>query len=194
MRWGRLGDEGGFTLPEVLVSMVVMATAMFALYAIFDASVGVFGAGRDKLESVQNARLALARMERELRAAYPMDREAGNATLLASFGEDHVTIGNDLDGNRRTRDPATGVWDAREKISFTADDAGTPLRNGVPLAEPATGADNRALSFEYLDANGDRVVGGDETKVALVRVSLKVSVGPDAADRVMQTSVALRNR
>lgn len=198
MRSGLPRDEAGFTLPEVLVSMVVMATVLFALYAVFDASVRVFGAGRDRLEGTQNARLVLARMERELRAAYPMDRGSGDVALLESFGEDHVTFGNDLDGDRRTRDPATGAWDARERISFTLDDDGTPLRNGVPLAEFTADGDGQVLYFEYFDADGDPVTGGEESEVALVRISLKVSVGRGAGggsqERVLRTSVALRNR
>lgn len=200
MRGGLLKGEGGFTLPEVLVSMVLMATVLFALYAVFDATVRVFAAGGGRLEDVREARLGLARIERELRAAYPADKTNGDVTLLASFGEDHVTFGNDLDGNRRTRDPATGAWDAKERISFALDDGGTPLRNGVPLVGSMTDAtgDGRTLFFEYFDANGVPVTSGEETEVALVRVSLRVSVGRNAGgegpDRVLRTSIALRNR
>lgn len=190
-------DESGFTLPEVLVSMVLMATVLFALYAIFDVSVRVFAAGGDKLEGVQDARLTLARIERELRAAYPADKANGGDVLLESFGEDHVTFGNDLNGNCRTRDPATGVWEAKERISFGLDDAGTPLRNGVPLSGPVDDVGvGRALSFEYFEADGNPVTGGEETEVALVRISLRIPSegGGGSPVRVLQTSVALRNR
>ena len=67
----RIPREEGFTLPEVLVAMVMMAAVLFALYAMFDAGVRIFGAGRDRAEAAQAARLGLARMEREIRAAYP---------------------------------------------------------------------------------------------------------------------------
>jgi type II secretory pathway component PulJ len=66
-------EEKGFTLVEVLVSAMMMFGVLFALYAIFDVSVRAFGYGGDRLESVGNARLALGRMEREIRAAYPYD-------------------------------------------------------------------------------------------------------------------------
>jgi type II secretory pathway component PulJ len=65
--------ETGFTLVEVLVSAMMMFGVLFALYAIFDVSVRAFGYGGDRLEAVGNARLALGRMEREIRAAYPYD-------------------------------------------------------------------------------------------------------------------------
>jgi type II secretory pathway component PulJ len=66
-------EETGFTLVEVLVSATMMFGVLFALYAIFDVSVRAFGYGGDRLEAVGNARLALGRMEREIRAAYPYD-------------------------------------------------------------------------------------------------------------------------
>jgi type II secretory pathway component PulJ len=65
--------ETGFTLVEVLVSAMMMFGVLFALFAIFDVSVRAFGYGGDRLEAVGNARLALGRMEREIRAAYPYD-------------------------------------------------------------------------------------------------------------------------
>lgn len=200
MRANLRRDESGFTLPEVLVSMVLMATVLFALYAIFDASVRIFGAGRDRVEAVQNARLGLARMERELRAAYPPDMANGNTALLASFGEDHVTFYNDLNGNRGTLRPTSGLPEDGERISYAPDARGDPERNGVRLvqfAQDVTG-DGRAMTFEYFDANGDPALSGGEAQVALVRISLEVSVGRTAAgepvERVLQTSVALRNR
>ena len=64
-------EEGGFTLPEVLVTMLLMIMVMFALYSIFDMSLKVFSFGNDKIEAVENARVAMERMERELRSAYP---------------------------------------------------------------------------------------------------------------------------
>jgi type II secretory pathway component PulJ len=66
-------EKTGFTLVEVLVSATMMFGVLFALYAIFDVSVRAFGYGGDRLEAVGNARLALGRTEREIRAAYPYD-------------------------------------------------------------------------------------------------------------------------
>ncbi len=194
----RLAGEDGFTLPEALVALVITAAVLFALYAVFDAGVRVFGAGRDRAEAVQAARLGLARMEREIRAAYPRARADGDTTLLADFGEDRLAFGNDLNGNRRTVDPATGLAEAGEGISYTLDPSGAPLRNGRLLVESAgdVDGDGRALTFEYLDANGDQV--GDEESVSLVRVVLEVSVdnesGREPVERVLRTVVALRNR
>jgi type II secretory pathway component PulJ len=73
---GQLSDEDGFTLSEVLVAMTLTITVLFALYGIFDASIRVFSYGNDKIEAIENARIGLERMEREVRAAYPVNGPA----------------------------------------------------------------------------------------------------------------------
>ena len=187
-------------MSEVLVAMVMMAVILFALYAMFDASVRIFGAGREKAGAAQAARLGLARMEREIRAAYPQDRPNGNETLLSDFTQERLTFGNDQNGNRRTLDPATGTLEADDRISYTLNGNGDPLRNGVRLVESAgdVDGDGRALNFEYLDSNGNPVVSGSEKDVALVRIELEISAGSDAGGRPVEqtlaTVVALRNR
>lgn len=197
-RWP--AGEAGFTIPEALVGMVMTAAVLLALYAVFDAGVRVFEAGRDRAEAVQAARLGLTRMEREIRAAYPRDKAADDATLLAGLGEDRLAFYNDLNGNRRTVDPATGLAEPGEGISYTLGAGGAPLRNGRLLIGSAgdVDGDGRALTFEYLDANGDPVPGGDEEDIALVRVELEVLVedamGGEPVERVLRTGVALRNR
>lgn len=183
--------EEGFTLPEVLVSMVMMVLVLFALYAMFDAAVRVFAAGRNEAEAAQNAQQGLARMEREIRAAYPRDKANGDATLLMDFGEDRIVFGNDVNGNRRITEPG-------ERISYTSNAAGAPTRNGTRLVESArdVDGDGRALTFEYLNAEGAPVT--EESQVAFVRITLEVSAGrqegEEPAERVLRAGVALRNR
>lgn len=193
-------DEAGFTLPEALVAVVLTAAVLLALYAVFDAGVRVFGAGRERSEAVQSARLGLARMEREIRAAYPPDKAAGDTALLADFGDESLTLYNDLNGNRRTVDPATGLAEPGEGISYAPGAGGAPLRNGRLLVGSAgdVDGDGRSLTFVYLDANGDPVAGGNEGDIAFVRIELEVLVDgagtaePDGLS--LGTGVALRNR
>ena len=65
-------EERGFTLPEMMVTIMIMMVVFFALYSIFDMSVRIFMFGNNKVEAVESARLGLERMEREIRAAYPV--------------------------------------------------------------------------------------------------------------------------
>ena len=179
-------EEDGFTLPEVLVAAALMVVVLFALYSIFDMSIRVFSFGSDEVEAVENARLGLEKVERELRGAYPYDKAAGEEVLFPSFGPNPsraITFGNDLDGNRMVDVPA-------EQITYTLSASGsrrTLLRNGQPTAEFV---EPGGLTFEYLDEFGDPATV--EAGVSLVRIELRVDVNGRA--QTLANDVALRNR
>jgi hypothetical protein len=109
----------------MMVTILVMIIMFFALHSIFDMSMRVFSFGSNKLEAVENARLGLEKMEREIRAAYPVDsNDPANAHLFFSANglfpsnppqamptASQITFGNDLgdtDGD--------GVGDGDHKI------------------------------------------------------------------------------
>ncbi|MGF1472351.1 MAG: type II secretion system protein J [Rubrobacteraceae bacterium] len=183
MKHRLLREEGGFTLPEVLVTMILMVLVMFALYSIFDMSVRVFSFGNDEVEAAENARIGLARMEREIRAAYPQNKPAGDETLfLSDTGDDAIAFGNDLNGDR-----AVGPG---EEVRYTLD--GTTLkRNG----QRAVGF-VESLQLDYLDEFGD-TQSDSGTRITpntarLVRVTLVID--KDGRTQTLSTDVLLRNR
>jgi Tfp pilus assembly protein PilW len=198
-----LQEEGGFTLTEMLVTMMMMLTVMFALYSIFDMSIRVFSFGNSKMEAVETARVGLDKMARELRAAYTVDRVNGKTNLFWSAGAPvtvltspppatgPITFGNDLNGNRRVYDSATGSLDSGEQITYSV--SGTTLmRNGDPVAENV-----QALTLTYFDANGTAVTGA-ATNIRVVHIKLQVNIPGNASHgpvtQTLQTDVALRNR
>ena len=73
-----LREERGFTLTEMMVTIVIWIVMLFALYSIFDMSLRVFSYGNNKVEAMESARLGLEKMEREIRAAYPVDSNDPN--------------------------------------------------------------------------------------------------------------------
>jgi type II secretory pathway pseudopilin PulG len=176
-----LEDEGGFTLPEVLVAMTMTVTVLFALYAIFDASVRIFYSGEQELETVEEARLGLERMQREIRASYPYE----DGTLL-------------------------GVGSTRDKIIFrNKPDVGPPVtitysasngssrflrRNTGRIAGPLDETDG--VRFAYCTSAtvcSSTIVS--EEQIELVRVTLNVELpGPTDTTRTLTTDVFLRNR
>ncbi len=184
-----LRDENGFTLPEVMVTIMLMLTVMFALYSIFDTSLRVFSFGNDKTEATENARLGLERMEREIRAAYPRDKtvDPPNTALFSTWTADQIAFGNDLNGNRKV--------DSDEVIAYRRGADPTTLQrekagNSQAMVEFVDG-----LAFEYLDRYGATAISED--KVFVVRISLTVKVdrglgGPTT--QTLTTDVALRNR
>lgn len=181
-----LREESGFTLPELMVTMMVMLTVFFALHSIFDMSIRVFSFGNDKTEATENARLGLERMEREIRAAYPVDKannlehvffSASGATVAPSEtmpSSDQITFGNDLNGDKRIdcnpsgAAPGTAAYTPCEYITYrVASTNPTLLRNnkangsdaasgGEPVVEFVDG-----LEFQYLDREGDPCGGSN---------------------------------
>lgn len=116
--------EAGFTLPEMLVTMVIMIVVLFALYSIFDMSLRVFSFGNDKVEATANTRLGMEKIEREIRAAYPVDRINGKQHVFFLSGsldpatstpalpaQRSITFGNDM--------PPSGGGSPNRKIDAT---------------------------------------------------------------------------
>lgn len=151
-----LRDEQGFTLVEMMVTVMVMIVVFFALHNIFEMSMRVFKFGNDQVEATENARLGMERMTREIRAAYPVNKisDPGNPSGakehvlfsvgapstpalppaeagLASNERRSITFGNDLPSppsppNRRIYDPVTGVVDPGEQITYKLNDSCPP--------------------------------------------------------------------
>lgn len=179
MRHRLLKEEGGFTLTEVLVTMMMMILVMFALYSIFDMSIRVFSFGNDKIEATENARVGLSRMEREIRAAYPRNKPIddalffSNTDTVAPFNAIH--FGLDRNGDR--------MVDSSEEVTYEL--SGTTLmRNGDPAVEFVSG-----LEFGYQNRFGVTVTPG---VAEIVNVSL--TVNKDGRTQNLQTDVSLRNR
>lgn len=182
-----VGEESGFTLVEVMVTIMLMLTVMFALYSIFDMSLRVFGLGNDKTEATQNARLGLERMEREIRAAYPYDKANGNKTLFTARTAAQITFGNDRNGNR--------LVDPNEVISYRrGDDPNTLVRENSGTSQPVVEFVD-GLTFEYLDRYG--ATATSEGNIFMVRITLTTEVDRSLAGpttQTLSTDVALRNR
>lgn len=206
-----LRGEGGFTLSEMMVVTMMMITVLFALYSIFDMTMRVFSFSNDKVEAVENSRIALERMEREIRMAYPKERAASNEALFNvggnSFGADsaigfrtdgtRITFGNDLNSDRKVQ-----VYD--EVILYWVD-SGKLMRffKSNPSIVLTDLGSSGSVSFQYFKDDGldtgsepDPVslplTAASELTVDVVRITLKV----DVDDRIQElsTDVALRNR
>jgi type II secretory pathway pseudopilin PulG len=170
-------EESGFTLAELLVAMTMMITVLFALYSIFDMSVRILRSGNDELEAVENARLGLERMEREIRAAYPQD----DGTLISVAGTDEISFQNMPDSG------------PPETITYSLSSSYL-RRNGQRLVGPLDGAGG--LLFAYCASATDCSSPiTDETRIKLVRMTLNARVpGPTDATQILTTDVYLRNR
>jgi Tfp pilus assembly protein PilW len=75
-------DERGFSLSEMLVTIIIMMIVFFALFSIFDMSLKVFSFGNNKIEAVESARIGLEKMEREIRQAYKFNSASSQNHLF----------------------------------------------------------------------------------------------------------------
>ncbi len=96
MRLRVVRDEAGFTLLEVLVSVVLIGIVMTALVTFLTATTSVLAGQRDRQAAVQLADDAME-LVRAKGAAVANGRVAANATTVAP-GVDLSTM-NELDGN-----------------------------------------------------------------------------------------------
>jgi len=200
----RLRKEGaGFTLVEVLVAATMMFAVLFALYGIFDVSVRAFGYGGDRVEAVGNARLALGRMEREIRASYPYDLTADppnrflfldplDPTRPAVPTSTRIAFGNETGGDRMISAP--------EVVGYYLSGHDLKRSKGGSVQTLVDSVATDGLRFTPCSSADDcpPAVGiTDEAEVRLLRIELTVEVdrrGEDPAEQTLATDVYLRNR
>lgn len=201
-RTGRWREEAGFTLAEVLVSATMMFAVLFALYGIFDVSVRAFGYGGDRVEAVGDARLALNRMEREIRAAYPYDPtssppkrylflDPSNPTRPAVPTSTRIVFGNETGGDRRIG--------ATEVLGYYLSGHDLKRSKGGSVQTLVDSVATNGLRFTPCRSAADcppAVAVTDEAEIRLVRIELTVEVGrrgEDPARQALSTDVYLRN-
>ena len=202
-RVGRRRGEAGFTLVEVLVAATMMFAVLFALYAVFDVSVRAFGYGGDKLKAVGEARLALGRMEREIRAAYPYDLTTDpprrhllldplDPTKPAVPTLTRIAFGNETGGDQKIG--------ASEVVGYYLSGHDLKRSQGGSVQTLVDSVATNGLRFTPCRSADDcppSVAVTDEAEIRLVRIELAVEVevrGEDPARQALATDVYLRNR
>jgi hypothetical protein len=77
----------GFTLIEVAISGALMAMIIVSAFLCFSASVASQKEMEPRLEIIQNARVAMALMTADLRAACPLDKESDFLGMHRTLGD-----------------------------------------------------------------------------------------------------------
>jgi type II secretory pathway component PulJ len=202
-RSGRRKREAGFTLVEVLVAAAMMFAVLFALYAVFDVSVRAYGYGGNRVEAVGNARLAMDRMEREIRAAFPYDQTTDppkrylfldplDPTKPAVPTATRIAFGNETEGDRKIG--------ASEVVGYYLGGHDLKRSKGGSVQTLVDSVAINGLRFTPCRTAVDcppAVAITDEAEVRLVRIELAVEVerrGEDPARQKLATDVYLRNR
>jgi type II secretory pathway component PulJ len=196
-------EEEGFTLVEVLVASTMMFAVLFALYAIFDVSVRAFGYGGDRLEAVGSARLAMGKMEREIRAAHPYELTSdppkrylflnpANPTQPAVPTPTRIVFGNEAGGDGRIgASEVIGYYLSGHELKRSKGGSVQTLIDSIPT---------EGLRFTYCrtaDECPPALAITDEAEIRIVRIQLTVEVesrGEDPSRQTLTTDVYLRNR
>ena len=181
-------------------------------------SIRVFAFGNDKAEAIENARLGLEKMEREIRAAHPVDRSDPakrhlffSARGVASDPPEampsaaEITFGNELgrtgDGRITCGSPCEYVT---YKLASTANSARACSNATAPCTLRRVDANNSAnsgdpvvefvqpggLTFTYFESDG--TAPESESEISRVLVRLRIDV--DGRTQSLTTNVNLRNR
>ena len=175
-------SDGGFSLPELLVSLAVLGLLLAGTFIILDGSLRAYGEGVARLAAQQSARVALDRMVKELREAGYDPTSAGIAPIVAATPT-LVSFQNDLNGN--------GVVDAtRERVTYLLrPDESILRRDAGGGAQPIIDGVRRFV-LRYFDRAG--LPTTDPARVTLIRIS--VEVGLSGPGSIMETAVSVRNQ
>ena len=149
----------GFTLVELLVTLVVSGVVLAGICSTFYSQQTAFLNQEQIIAMQQNLRVAIYNMEREIRmAGHDPNGDAGAGIVTANATS--IRIAQDLTGNGGTGDPDKDVGDPGENITYSLQDADGDGdmdlvrndHNGAGIQMIAEDID--ALNFVYLNQNG----------------------------------------
>ncbi|MDP9439349.1 MAG: hypothetical protein M3P49_11490 [Actinomycetota bacterium] len=200
----------------MMVTIVVMIVVLFALFSVFDMSIRVFSFGNNKVEAVENARLGLEKMEREMRAAYPVNNTDGadadvrpdashmffnlsnpSSPSAPASPYDQVTFGNDLNGDKQITCPVS-VTDPRcEYITYklSPDPADPSSARTLRRANSNVAGDAGEDVVEYVRPDDASTATVDEgLRITPLKASLNPNDPAAAEDQIRAVRIELAVR
>jgi prepilin-type N-terminal cleavage/methylation domain-containing protein len=171
-------QKTGFTIVEVMVSLVILAMLMTAVAFAFDAAVTNYQQNQGIYQTVNRARQALLRITNDLRTAQDIP-------LISEEVNTQVSFGNDTDGD--------GVYE--EDVTYRFDNSTSPgilyyddnlTGNSYVLCDNVVSAAFNKTEHEIERDNG---AGGTVTLTAVRDVRIVLTLTDDAG-QVNQTLAA----
>ena len=189
-------SEKGFTLVELMITMVIMGVVMAGVYLAFYSQQKSYIVQEQVSEMQQNLRGAMYLMTKEIKMAGCNPTGSADAGIVTAAADSiHFTM--DLWG-KTTADPPNGsTSNANENITYAlADIYPLPSGDGVMEIVRDTGAGQQvvaenidALNFVYLDSNEN--VTTDLLRIRSVQITVVARTGN--ADRGYRDGTTYRN-
>jgi type IV pilus assembly protein PilW len=149
----------GFTLVELLVTLVVSGVVMAGIFSTFYSQHTSYLNQEQMVSMQQNLRAAMYMMEREIRmAGHDPNGDSGAGIVTANAGS--IRIAQDLTNNAGTEIPDGDVGEPGEDITYSLADADSDgdmdlVRTDHNAAVTQMIAEDiDALNFVYLNQNG----------------------------------------
>jgi len=179
-------DTRGFTLIEMLISIIVLAILGSAAVVFLMRQNQTLLAQNDGTLTSQNARAGVELLVREVRNAGYDGR--GTGAGLSRMDPDTVAWTADLNGDGDFADVGAG-WAENVRYAFVEDTGELWREAGGTSALVLTGLDS--LRFDYLDGDGNVAVGS--ASVEQVRIRIWYPTPDGVLPGEIETQVALRN-
>lgn len=209
-RRGPVEHEGGFTLVELLVSMVIFSIVATVAFAGLNSLTTASSGASDRALAIADTRTALEQLVRDLRAANPIDAVTPVPAYDRSINFSVYCSTSGVDGcvgelrPLRYRVAANAL--TRDRAGSVATLVGPEGTTAVPLAERRGAVINTSAQpvFTYYDEDGDRLLTTGPTalpsssfrdcakSVEVHLVVVAVSGDPSSAIE-LRTRIDLRN-
>lgn len=186
-----MSDRGtaarGFTLVEMLISLVVLGIVGFSMVNLFRFQHRASVRQNEGVRATQNARAGLDMLARDLKNAGYDPLGTAGATIVTAE-PDTVSWTADLNGDGDVSDfGASG--DEAVTYFFQADSNAVVREVQGVRARVADGV--TSLTFTFLDGDGNPVTDPADAEQAEVRIQYETPDGVETGD--IRTQVALRN-
>jgi prepilin-type N-terminal cleavage/methylation domain-containing protein len=145
LRRRSLAAEGGFTLPELMISIVVGTLVIIAAYGLLDASRSGALKVTDRVDATQRGRLAMDEIVRELRSQVCLDPAAG---AIADGRDNSVTFYTFSGTGTYAPERHTITWDAQAHTISDYRYAGTGV--APKMTYPASPTSTRVLLTDVI--------------------------------------------
>jgi hypothetical protein len=199
---GRLRQEAGMTLMELMTAITIGMIVMLAMFALLDNTVRLNTSAMAKTDAMQRGRLAMDVMTQELRSQVCLDNLAGPAIVTGAtsntvefysdFSEGDGTVPptkRRLQYNPATGDVTTAIWMATRLEPRPTDFHVAPDNTQLRLENIALQKDDRGNPIPFLRYYAYRWVGNPPRPEASLELVPPLDV--TEARRVARIDVSL---